>query len=73
MRVGYAKTGIVVPGIVYGVAQTPFVDAGIQKAYTIAISLLSKAAKGRRRGGYVGKGLSLWSTVNVDDGQSFYL
>lgn len=65
---GYARTYVVLPSTVYGIAKTPLVDAGVQNPYSMQIPLLIKAALDRGRAGMVGKGLALKPNVHIDEG-----
>lgn len=64
---GYCRTYVVLPGIVYGIAQTALVSAGIQNAHTLMSPMLIRAALDRGYAGIVGKGLSIWPSVHIDD------
>ena len=68
---GYARTYIILPSTIYGLAKNQLVDAGIQNPFSIQIPLLIKASLGRGRAGMVGKGLALWPDVHIDDGELF--
>ncbi|KAI0077637.1 NAD-P-binding protein [Panus rudis PR-1116 ss-1] len=70
---GYVRSYIILPGVVYGVANTPFVAAGLQHAVTFAGPLLTKIAIARGRVGVVGKGLGLWPFVHIDDTADLYI
>ena len=67
MYIGYCRTYIVVPSTIYGLAKNPLVDADIQKNHSFAIPLLIKTALNRGTTGTVGKGLSRWPNVHIDD------
>ena len=51
----------------WGIARNPLVDAGIINPYSKGIPWLIKAALARGRAGMVGKGLSLWSDVEIEE------
>ncbi|KAI0073995.1 NAD(P)-binding protein [Panus rudis PR-1116 ss-1] len=70
---GYVRSYIILPGIIFGIAKTPFVEAGLQNPVTIAIPVLTKAAQGRGRAGVVGKGLAIWPYVHIDDTVDLYI
>ena len=66
---GYARTHIVLPSTVYGIAQHPLVEAGISNPYSMQIPLLIRSSLARKRAGVIGKGLSLWPSVHIDDSE----
>lgn len=57
------------PGLIYGLANNPLVDAGIQRPTSFALPALIKVALDRKQPGIVGKGLSLWPNVSNDDSE----
>ncbi|KII85280.1 hypothetical protein PLICRDRAFT_179013 [Plicaturopsis crispa FD-325 SS-3] len=70
---GYAKTYIVLPSAVYGLATGPLVDAGFQNRFSMQIPMLIKAGLDRGQGGVVGKGANIWPYVHIDDCQDLYI
>ena len=69
-RAGYARTYIITPGLVYGLASGTVFDAGIAKQTSIQIPSLIRAALDRKRSGMIGHGKAVWPNVHVDDGAS---
>ncbi|KAG2158554.1 uncharacterized protein EDB93DRAFT_1245782 [Suillus bovinus] len=69
---GYVRTYIVLPSMIYGIANTPLVKLGIQNPYSIQIPKLIKAGIDRKQGGVVGKGLNLWPNVHINDIATLY-
>ena len=67
---GYCRTYTIIPGTIYGIAQTPLVAAGIQKAHSFQIPALIHASLGRGHAGMVGQGRARWPDVHVDDGKA---
>lgn len=65
--VGYARTYIVLPSTIYGVATGPLVDLGIQNPRSQQIPRLVGASIARKRAGMVGLGLNKWPNVHIDD------
>lgn len=53
---GYVHTHIVLPSMVYGIADHALVDAGVSNAISQTIPALAWAALDRKRAGVVGKG-----------------
>lgn len=66
---GYARTHIVFPAVIYGIAQHALVDAGVSNAHSVQVPGMIKAALDRKRAGMVGKGKALWPDVHIDDGE----
>lgn len=67
------KAYLVTPSTVFGLQKTAFVDAGIQNTHSIQIPWLIRAALGRGQAGMVGKGLSIWNAVHVEDTADLYI
>ena len=67
---GYLKSYIILPSTIYGLADNPLVQAGIQNPQSIQIPTLIKASLGRKQAGVVGKGIALWPDVHIDDSKS---
>ncbi|KAI9461365.1 hypothetical protein HD554DRAFT_2223603 [Boletus coccyginus] len=70
---GYARTHIVLPSTIYGVAKGPLVDLGIQHSRSIQIPRLVQASIARKRAGMVGLGLNTWPNVHIDDIGDLYI
>ncbi|KAH9903078.1 NAD-P-binding protein [Cubamyces lactineus] len=70
---GYARTHIIMPSIVYGIATGPLVDAGIVNPHTIITPLFVRAGLSRGTVGVLGKGLSRWANVHIDDLVDVYI
>ncbi|TBU41486.1 hypothetical protein BD309DRAFT_965128 [Dichomitus squalens] len=70
---GYARTHIVLPSTVYGIAAHPLVEAGISNPYSMQIPLIIRSSLARKRAGVIGKGLSLWPSVHIDDIADMYI
>ena len=68
---GYVRTFIVVPSTIYGIAQGPLVDLGIQNPYSIQIPALIRASLDRGQAGMVGQGKNLWPNVEIGEGEHF--
>jgi len=64
---GYARTYIILPSMIYGIATGRLVDLGIQNKFSIQIPSLVRAALGRGRGGMVGAGTNIWGNVHIQD------
>ncbi|KZT66776.1 NAD(P)-binding protein [Daedalea quercina L-15889] len=70
---GYARTLIVMPSLVYGIASGLVFDAGIAKRVSFMDVTLIKAALDRKRSGMVGLGKASWPYVHVDDVAELYI
>lgn len=68
---GYVKAYIPSPPLVYGLAAGILVDAGVQNPVASGMLILSRIAKSRGSVGYVGPQVNIWSTVHVQDRESF--
>ncbi|KZT03270.1 NAD(P)-binding protein [Laetiporus sulphureus 93-53] len=69
----YARTHIVFPSQIHGVANHALVEAGISNPYSIAIPWMILAAIQRKQGGVVGLGKSVWPDVDIDDVADLYV
>ncbi|KAI0360215.1 NAD-P-binding protein [Trametes cingulata] len=70
---GYVRSHLVVPGLVYGLASGPLFDAGIANPHTIVTPLFVRAALQRGSVGVLGKGVSRWGNVHIDDTADLYI
>ena len=73
--VGFVRTYIVLPTLIYGIAAptNPLVSSQIMHEQSVAVPSLIKAALDRGRPGMIGKGLSYWSNVHIDDQADFFI
>ena len=55
------------PGMIFGLASSPLVDAGIQYPRSRPIPMVIRPCLDRRQAGVIGKGLSRWAIVHIDD------
>ena len=65
--IGYARTYIIFPSTVYGIAKNRLTESGLQNPYSIQIPYLIRAALDRGQGGGVGLGKNIWPNVHIDD------
>ncbi|KAI0737098.1 NAD(P)-binding protein [Daedaleopsis nitida] len=70
---GFARTHIVAPSTIYGLAQHALVAAGVSNPHSIQVPALIKAAFDRKRAGVVGPGKALWPDVHIDDVAQLYI
>ncbi|KAI0822485.1 NAD-P-binding protein [Trametes gibbosa] len=70
---GYARTHIIFPSTIYGIAHGPLFEAGVSNPHSIQVPLLIKAALARKQAGMVGKGIPLWPDVHIDDVADLYI
>ncbi|TCD63645.1 hypothetical protein EIP91_005162 [Steccherinum ochraceum] len=66
-KAGYLKSYIVLPSTIYGIATHALVKAGASNPYSIQIRALIKAALDRGVPGVVGKGVSVWPSVEINE------
>lgn len=69
----YVKTCIILPGLVYGIAETRLVSLGIQNPHSRQIPAVINAGIDRRQGGVIGKGVNVWSHVHIEDLACLYM
>ncbi|KAI0071514.1 NAD-P-binding protein [Panus rudis PR-1116 ss-1] len=70
---GYLRSYIIIPSTIYGIARNKLVDAGIVNPHSIQIPYLIKASLDRKQAGVVGKGVSYWPDVHIDDVADLYI
>lgn len=70
---GYVKTCTVLPGLIYGIAQTRLVSLGIQNSRSQQIQAMIDAGIDRHQGGVIGKGINIWSHVHIQDLACLYM
>ncbi|EPS94587.1 NAD-binding protein [Fomitopsis schrenkii] len=70
---GYARTHIITPSIVYGIATGPVFEAGISKSISMTIPSIIKASLDRKRAGVVGPGKSVGAYIQIDDVADMYI
>lgn len=66
---GYVKTHIILPSTIYGIADGPLVDLGLQNSHSQQIPALVKVSLDRGQGGMVGLGKNLWPNVHIKEGK----
>ncbi|KAA1475298.1 NAD(P)-binding protein [Dentipellis sp. KUC8613] len=72
-KAGYARTYIILPGTIYGLATGKLVDAGIINPRSIQVPRLITASLDRGQGGVVGLGKNYWPNVDIDDTAHLFL
>ncbi|KAF9485805.1 NAD(P)-binding protein [Pholiota conissans] len=72
-KAGYVKTYIITPGTVFGSPSGPLVDLKVQNEHSQQIPYFIKPSIARKQGAYIGKGLSTWSAVDVEDTADLFL
>ncbi|EIW84032.1 NAD(P)-binding protein [Coniophora puteana RWD-64-598 SS2] len=70
---GYAKTYIILPSTIYGLATGPLVDHKISNDHSVQVPALIKAGVVRKQGGVVNEGLNRWPCVHINDCVDLYL
>ncbi|KAA1475300.1 NAD(P)-binding protein [Dentipellis sp. KUC8613] len=66
-KAGYARTYIILPGVVYGPVSGKLVDAGIVHRHSMLLPFLIKAGLDRGQGGIIGAGKNIWPAVEVNE------
>lgn len=61
------------PGMIYGVASSPLVDAGVQYSRSRGLPMSIGPSVFRGQGSTIGKGLAVWDTVHVEDTADLFL
>ncbi|TFY55920.1 hypothetical protein EVJ58_g7949 [Rhodofomes roseus] len=69
---GYARSYIILPGIVDGIASGPVFEAGIAKPVSIQIPAFIREALDRKRAGMIGLGKAVWPIIHIDDTADIY-
>ncbi|KAI0360216.1 NAD-P-binding protein [Trametes cingulata] len=70
---GYVRSHIIMPSLIYGIASGPLFDASIANPHSIAIPLLVRIALQRGHVGVMGKGITRWGHVHIDDTAHLYI
>jgi len=70
---GYAKTYIILPSTIYGIAQGKLVENGIQNPHSIQIPLIIRVSLDRGQGGMVGEGKNIWPNVHIEELADLYI
>ncbi|KAL4243713.1 NAD(P)-dependent Metabolic Enzyme [Abortiporus biennis] len=70
---GYVKSYIVLPSLVFGIASNVLVDAGLARKVSIVLPGSIRFALDRGEVGMIGKGLSVWNCVHIDDNTDAYM
>ncbi|KAI0368803.1 NAD-P-binding protein [Pilatotrama ljubarskyi] len=70
---GYVRSHIIMPSLIYGIASGPLFDAGIANPHSIAIPLLVRIALQRGSVGVMGKGVTRWGHVHINDTADLYI
>ncbi|TFY82933.1 hypothetical protein EWM64_g1075 [Hericium alpestre] len=70
---GYARTYIILPGTIYGIATGKLFDLGISNPHSVQVPWLVKASLARGQAGVVGEGKNLWPNVDIRDVAQLYI
>ncbi|KAI9509792.1 hypothetical protein F5148DRAFT_1184421 [Russula earlei] len=71
-REGYARTYIVLPPTIFGIATGKLYDLGISNRHSIQIPIAIKASLDRGQGGVIGEGKNTWPLVQIHELAEFY-
>ncbi|KAF8552970.1 NAD(P)-binding protein [Imleria badia] len=69
---GYLKAYLVCPSTIFGLPSGKLLDLGVQNTRSIQIPMAIACSIGRKRAGFVGKGLNVWPAVHVEDTTDVY-
>jgi nucleoside-diphosphate-sugar epimerase len=69
---GYVNTHIIVPGIIFGIAQGRLVDVGFQNPYTMPFKRIAKHGIDHGQAISFGEGKNIWPFVHLDDDKPSY-
>ncbi|KAF8687635.1 hypothetical protein AX14_003644 [Amanita brunnescens Koide BX004] len=69
---GYAKTCLIYPVTIYGIADHALTKAGIANPHSIQVPALIHASLDRGRAGMVGEGRNIWHNVRIDEISALY-
>ncbi|KAA1475299.1 NAD(P)-binding protein [Dentipellis sp. KUC8613] len=72
-KAGYARTYIIVPSVVYGLATGKLADAGIMNRHSLLPPLLLKAGFDRGQGGVAGEGKNIWPGVELNETAQLFI
>ncbi|KAL5486104.1 hypothetical protein ACEPAI_7148 [Sanghuangporus weigelae] len=72
-KAGYARTYIILPSTIYGIANNGLTEAGIQNPHSIQVPVLIRTSLARGQGGMVGLGKNKWPNVHIDDVTDLYI
>ncbi|KAL1940279.1 hypothetical protein VTO73DRAFT_9231 [Trametes versicolor] len=70
---GYARTHIIMPSVIYGVATGPLFDTGIANSQTIIFPLYVRAAVINGHVAVLNEGATLWADVHITDITDMYI
>ncbi|KAH9972083.1 hypothetical protein BGW80DRAFT_393946 [Lactifluus volemus] len=69
---GYARTYIILPPTIWGIATGKLYDLGISNRHSIQIPLAIKASLDRGQGGVIGEGKNTWPHVEIHELAEMY-
>ncbi len=64
---GFAKTYIILPTQIWGIAKGPLAVAGIANSHSIQTPMLIRGSLARGQGGMFGKGKNFWNNVEIHE------
>jgi hypothetical protein len=72
-NIGYAKTYIILPSMIYGISTGPIADLGgdVQHLHSILLPIFIKASLGRGQAAVVGEGKNIWPNVEIGESEIY--
>lgn len=67
MMLGYVKTYIVYPSIIWGIADNAFTEKNLQRQISIIVPWLVENGLKRGTPTICGKGLNVWPHINIEE------
>ncbi|EPQ59897.1 hypothetical protein GLOTRDRAFT_28879, partial [Gloeophyllum trabeum ATCC 11539] len=70
---GYARTHIILPSTIYGIAEGVLFDKGVSNPHSVQVPALIKSSWDRQQGGMVGQGKNIWPCVHIEEIADLYI
>ncbi len=67
ITIGYVRSHIVAPGVIWGIAKHALVEAGISNANTKGVGFIALPSVARSQAAVIGKGQAIWPSVNIEE------
>ncbi|EPQ52468.1 NAD P-binding protein [Gloeophyllum trabeum ATCC 11539] len=70
---GYARTHIVLPGVIFGLGHGPLFETGICNQHSMELPTILQIGWHRGRAGIIGEGRNIWPLSHIDDTADLYI